>query len=148
MSVRGKISGLVLALVMTVVAVWTSVHFWGAQTPTGSSEAAAAAEKFQSLDANADGKLSADEYVAGRTPHELHRREFRVFDFDGDAFFTLEGYAPIAKGVSVAERGPLPDPMVKLVDRMAAALDERLKNWNERPQEELDATGFVAVLSG
>src|SRR5712691_3206575 len=108
---------------------------------------AAAGEKFKQLDKDADGRLSVDEYVAGRDSAPVHRRDFVMFDANGDGFLSLPEFTPIAQGVDAQVRGPLPDPVVKIVDLIAAALDKSLNNWDKRPDEEQDAPTFVHALS-
>ena len=102
--------------------------------------------KFKQLDHDGNGRLSVDEYVARREPADLYRRDFLMFDFDQDNFLSLGEFAPIANGVHGKVRGRLPDPFVKMVDQMAADLDRNLKNWDERPNEEIPIADLSASL--
>jgi Ca2+-binding EF-hand superfamily protein len=105
-------------------------------------------ERFAQADKDGDGKLSADEFVAGRGDEPTARRDFKLFDFDRDGALSPAEFAPIAVSVVGTERGPMPDPfMTKLVDVVTATLDKSLKNWNEHPEVEYDATEFIRQVS-
>lgn len=102
--------------------------------------------KFQEFDRDGNGKLTIDEYVGRREPNDLLRRDFLIFDFDRDRSFSLVEFAPIANGTAGYVRGPIPDPLVKIVDQVASELDRRLKNWDERPDEEVSTVAFLDAL--
>src|SRR5206468_11981762 len=65
-----------------------------------------------------------------------------------DSYLSLKEFTPIANGGDSAVRGPLPDPVDKVFDEIAAALDEDLNDWDKSPDEERDSRSyFVAVSS-
>jgi TolB protein len=107
-----------------------------------------AKERFTQADKDGDGQLSPEEFVIGRGDEPTARRDFKLFDFDRSGVLSPAEFAPIAVSIVGAKRGPMPDPfMTKLVDVVGAALDKSLKNWNEHPEVEYDATEFVRKLS-
>ena len=103
-------------------------------------------QKFKELDRDSDGLLSIDEYVAQRDPVGLYQRDFKLFDLNHDNSLTLVEFSPIAGGVHGNVRGPIPDPLVKLVDQITADMDVRLKNWNKRASNEIILAEFAAAL--
>lgn len=107
-----------------------------------------AKERFAAADNDGNGKLSPDEFIVGRGDEATARRDFKLFDFDRDGALSQAEFAPIAVSIVGAARGPIPDPfMTKLVDVVVAALDKSLKNWNEHPEVEYDATDFIRKIS-
>jgi len=117
------------------------------QADDNSSVAGPEAQAFRRLDQDSNGTLSVDEFVAGRQPASLYRRDFQLFDFDADGKMTLEEYLPISRGVEFPLRGPIPDPLQKLVDKTVATVDQKFRNWSERPNEEVGTAHFIQVMA-
>lgn len=129
---------------VSILFVATALPLIAADGPPASTEKAVS--KFKELDRDENGRLSLAEYVARREPADLYRRDFLIFDFDHDSSLSFEEFAPIALGVQGLVRGPIPDPLVQMVDSFLADLDKSLTNWNERPAEEIPIETFVSAL--
>ena len=114
--------------------------------PGGAAVPEKTVRKFQEFDRDGNGKLTTDEYVGRREPNDLLRRDFLIFDFDRDGSLSLVEFAAIANGTSGQLRGPVPDPVVKIVDQVVGELDGKLKNWDERPNEEVSIAAFLDAL--
>lgn len=105
--------------------------------------AARAAPAFASADRDRDGQLSLEEFQKDRGPADVARRDFRLFDRNADYRLTLDEFCAIPTVLPPDQRGPLPDPMLALVDTIAAKLDIACGNWHEAPDREIDAEDFI-----
>jgi len=58
------------------------------------NDPAAVAESFKALDKNGDGKLSLDEFKAGKTDAQEAEKSFKSLDKNGDGTLTQDEFAP------------------------------------------------------
>ena len=112
----------------------------------GTSVPQSVTQAFAMADRNADQKLTQDEFLVDRGPAESARRDFILFDQDGDNALNLAEFWSIPPAVQPEVRGPLPDPMQFLIDQVMSALDKSLDNWNEKPTVEVDAKAFTTAF--
>jgi Ca2+-binding EF-hand superfamily protein len=141
-----------------------------------------AAEYLRLLDLNHDGRLDLDEYTFN-TSRRDPPRDFRRFDKDRDQFlnkaellsavgdmprterllklFGSEGddrinyerYLTLPGLVPMQMRGPLPDPIVKLVEREMGRIDELWSAWDKNGDStlgpgEFQASGLARLVPG
>ncbi|MEK6261523.1 MAG: hypothetical protein AABP62_23235 [Planctomycetota bacterium] len=102
---------------------------------------------FAKADRNSDRQLTREEFLADRVPAEAAKRDFLLFDLDGDEALSLEEFSTLPTVAEPEFRGPLPDPMQVLVDQVMSALDKSLNNWKENPKVEVDAQAFITAFS-
>lgn len=102
------------------------------------------AAMFTQLDANTDGRLSADEYIRRPGKPELHLRDLKLFDFDGDKSLGRDEFAAIPGLAPPQMRGAIPDPYDHLLEQAVAALDESYRGWDQRPTLQVNVNSFVA----
>jgi TolB protein len=113
-----------------------------AQTPISTDKVIAA---FSNADRDSDKRLTLDEFLVKRGDPKVVTRDFRLFDLDADGYLSRDEFATVPTVIAPEHRGPLPDPMLGLVEQAVAAMDASFGNWNERPNEEIDAQQFIAA---
>ncbi|MCA9054647.1 MAG: hypothetical protein KDA75_12470, partial [Planctomycetaceae bacterium] len=92
---------------------------WAAQ-----GEHRTAVNLFRACDADQDGAISAVEWLEGLDEAAARKadRNRIVFDANGDGSLSLDEYSAIPGEVSLAERGPAPDPIVVLAEEQSSRL--------------------------
>ena len=98
------------------------------------------------LDVNNDGRLSAEEYAATGEATKLNRRDFVMFDTNGDGFLSLDEFSLITNGVEAGACGPSPI-LREIVSPDCAPPTKAFNDYNERPDEEFDSRDFVRKVS-
>lgn len=98
---------------------------------------------LQSLDQDGNGKLSETEYTGAGADAPRRRRDFRVFDFDGDKSLIPEELSAIPGALAPADRGPLPDPFDQILENAVAAMDQSYSNWDKNPAATFHAQTFT-----
>ncbi|MCG6156400.1 hypothetical protein [Rubinisphaera margarita] len=73
----------------------------------------------------------------------MHRRDFRLFDFDESGDLTPDEFSCLPGLVHPSERGPVPDPFDDMLDVALETLDELLEGWADEPEREIFNNGFV-----
>jgi TolB protein len=104
-------------------------------------------KEFSKADGNRDGRVSQDEFVVDRGPVEVAKRDFQLFDLNGDGALSVQEFWAVPPATASEVRGPLPDPIQILVSQMMTALDKSLANWHENPKVEVDAHALAAALT-
>lgn len=111
---------------------------------TAKGDDQAADRLFRSLDRDGRLGLSLEEYL--QHPHDdamVARRDFQLFDLDSDGILNRAEFATIPTIFDVKSRGPLPDPLMLLVDQAVLAMDESFGHWNLTPERAIEVSGFV-----
>lgn len=103
-------------------------------------------QAFSKADRNNDRVLTFDEFQVDRIPL-FARRDFQLFDHNRDEKLTLQEFWSIPQLIQTEPRGAIPDPLQSIVDQVAAALDQSLGNWNERPGLQQDAGLFATAFT-
>ena len=94
-------------------------------------EANPLAAEFHLRDKDGDGALTEDEYVAGGGPEKgALRRNFIVFDADGDHRMSLNEFFTVPSGQPDDQRGVIPDPIVMLSKSKLQAITDDWKVWD------------------
>jgi Ca2+-binding EF-hand superfamily protein len=104
------------------------------------------AQAFAKADSNGDGQLTLEEFLVDRGPANAAKRDFILFDQDGDSRLNQAEFWSVPPAVNPEVRGPLPDPMQFLVDQLMAALDKSLDDWNEHPEVVVNAKAFTTAF--
>ena len=102
---------------------------------------------FAQADKNGDGRVSLEEFSATRSSVDVANRDFRLFDLNGDGFMVVGEFSAVPNVVPGNDRGPLPDPMIALLDQVVAGLDKALGDWNEHPDAEVTSNHFITALN-
>lgn len=99
--------------------------------------------EFDTTDTDGNGTISEIEYLKRKGAQKVLKRDFKLFDFNGDGVLTKAEFSVTPGVVHPALRGPLPDPIEGL--RLAAidALDESFEGWSEKPEMTVHAQNFV-----
>ena len=102
------------------------------------SDAIPPAQRFRRWDDDKNGTLSEAEYVAhAGPPREIARRDFRLFDFDGNAALSMAEFSTLPTVVAPRDRGALPDEPIHArvqaqIERIEAAWDSLDKSGDGR----------------
>ena len=97
---------------------------------------------FRKHDADRDGVLDESELAGAVGDRPRARRLLKLFDRDGDGRISYEEFLTVPGMVAMQKRGPLPDPIVKLVDAQATAIDELWKEWDKNSDGVLSPEEF------
>ncbi len=146
---RMKLNSIVIPIVVWAGAFAMSTGVTSAaDIATDAALRAQAAKSFQQADRDGDQRLSLEEFVQCQPQPEVARRDFQIFDFDASRLLTRDEFFSCPTVLPPHLRGPMFDPLSRLVDEAVVALDEALGGWNLRPNEELDRNAVLAVING
>ncbi len=151
-----------LALALAISTCWASAARAAADEPAASKAAPQdkAAEKplteqFDQRDADKNGRLTRDEYIApvAEENRPARLRDFVVFDDNADGELTRAEFLCIASLAGPHERGPLPDPLETLVARRMAEIEKNWPAWdknrdNRLTPDEFETAGLRAAAPG
>ncbi|HEX7446293.1 MAG TPA: hypothetical protein VF306_02040, partial [Pirellulales bacterium] len=103
---------------------------------------------FRRIDRDSSGAVTEAELLrsTGKAAAEIER-DLGLFDRDGDGQFDLREFSALPKLVSFDERGAMPDPLMKLVDRYLTLVDTHWDAWDADRSGELSWTEFRDSLS-
>lgn len=109
---------------------------------------AAAKPTFASLDQDANGQLTADEFLAapGLPDPKIARRNFHVVDFNRDETLTEEEFRVLPGIVPVDDRGAVPDPVLEAAAAVLKTWREILSDADRNQDSELSATEWPAAV--
>jgi Tol biopolymer transport system component/Ca2+-binding EF-hand superfamily protein len=96
---------------------------------------------FDGRDKNKDGQLSDVEFVKvhPEANQPLHQRDFKLLDLNRDGQLSFSEFRNLPGTVPFAERGRMPDPIVKLVDEQMKKFEAGLKDWDANKNGKLEA---------
>src|SRR5262245_61781633 len=108
---------------------------------------------FRKHDSDHDGSLDETELAGAVGDRPRAARLLKLFDRDGDQRIGYEEFLTVPGMVAMQKRGPLPDPIVKLVDVQAAAIDELWKEWDKNADgalspEQFQSSGLARRIPG
>lgn len=131
-----------------VAGVLVLLAAWSGDSPAADREgddplAAKVTAEFRATDKDGDGAVSLEEFVQRKGDPALLKRDFQVFDFDGNRRLSENEFAAAAGLVPAAQREGVPDPYEGIVDEAMAALDETYGQWNDHPERTIPAPNFV-----
>ncbi len=135
---RGLLAGEVL------LCCWLLMAPAGAAEPVRSPVRAA----FDATDTNHDRLLSFKEYLAGEGNPDIRRRDFHLFNIDGNGRLSGTEFAAIPGLVAAPKRGAIPDPFNHLFDAAQAAMQKSLKQAGQRDAAGVPAPTFVLLVLG
>ena len=101
---------------------------------------------FQSRDTNQDGRVTAEEFVAS-FPKEKQpeaKRDFQLFNLDGDDQISLAEFCTIPGVVPLALRGELPHPLLPLIEKQMAAIESQWPNWDANGDNSLSSEEYAS----
>jgi len=104
--------------------------------------------RFNTFDRNTDEKLSEEEFLS-RFPEQENKvalRDFHLFDADSDEFLSQDEFLTVPTIARPPDRGPIPDPLVILVDQAVVAMDASFSNWDEKPNVKIPASQFTSAF--
>lgn len=132
-----------------IALVWAGSAYTGwSDDATNTNATVVIGQEFARLDRDQDQRLTLAEFLGGRGRQPVLERDFRLYDLDESGRLTRSEFASVSGLVDPSLRGKLPDPFDDLVDNAVAALDESYGNWNQRPNELVNAHIFVANFIG
>ena len=100
---------------------------------------------FVDRDVDASGVLSEAEYIADSQPEAARRkRDFLVFDADGDQQLSLDEFLTIPMGQSEIHRGVINDPVVRIAESRLTVMLGRWGQWDKNSDTTLDREEFTA----
>ncbi|MBD3673313.1 MAG: hypothetical protein HUJ26_07280 [Planctomycetaceae bacterium] len=101
-------------------------------------------DEFEKTDSNGNGSITEAEYQKRNAGLKVLKRDFRLFDFNGDQSLSEGEFACTPGVIHRSLRGPVPDPMEGL--RLAAvdALEDSFEQWQENPALEIDSAQFLS----
>jgi len=101
------------------------------------------AEAFRQLDADQDEGLALEEFLKWTGEPARLKRDFRLFDFDGNRRLSADEFRAASGLVPAAERGTIPDPFDGLLDQGVAALDDTYNHWDQNLAQTVPAPNFA-----
>ncbi len=100
---------------------------------------------FVERDADASGGLSKAEYVVDSQLDSARRkRDFLVFDADGNQQLSPEEFLTIPMGQSEIHRGVIGDPVIRIAESRLTGAIERWGQWDKNSDTTLDQEEFTA----
>ncbi|WP_417383428.1 EF-hand domain-containing protein [Gimesia sp.] len=110
---------------------------------------------FQTRDANRDGRVTAEEFIAS-FPEEKQpeaKRDFQLFNLDGDDQLTLAEFRTIPGVVPLTLRGEIPHPLLPLIDKQMAAIVSQWQKWDANgdhslSSEEYESSKLITYIPG
>lgn len=100
---------------------------------------------FVGRDLDASQGLSEAEYIADSQPDSAGRkRDFSVFDVDGNQQLSLDEFLTIPMGQSELHRGVINDPVIRIAESRLTMMLERWGQWDRDSDTALDRDEFVA----
>lgn len=104
------------------------------------------ASEFRRLDMDADGTLTLEEAQWGAVTqnYPIVKRDFAIFDLNGDGALSLDEFRANPSVALPQQRGPLPDPLLELVESKIAALRAQFEAAEKSRNGELNAQEFAA----
>lgn len=105
---------------------------------------------FGREDLDGDGRLSQDEHLFSLEMHErgAGKRDFKLFDFDQDGFWSQDEFRANPGQAVLTERGPVPDPLVRQVEGLFEKIQGKLKSADADENGSVDATEFATAQPG
>jgi Ca2+-binding EF-hand superfamily protein len=110
---------------------------------------------FLARDRNGDERLTEEEYLQPEPDDKraAAKRDFRVFDFNRDGVLTHEEFLAIPSRVRKEQRGPLPDPVVALLESRLSELQSQWNKWDINgdgglDREEFTRSGIARTIPG
>ncbi|WP_437186635.1 hypothetical protein SH668x_003795 [Planctomicrobium sp. SH668] len=97
------------------------------------------AERFQQLDTDKDKSLTIDEYLVGSTSPERSKRDFLVFDINGNQQLSLAEFSAIPSDLNAQGRGEIEDPYDDLLTAAIDSAEQIIADWknDQVPSNEL-----------
>ena len=106
-------------------------------------------DAFRSRDVDKDGLLSEQEFVADGGPKtSVFRRDFHVFDANGDGQMTPEEFLTIPYFASENQPIAIPDPVVLLSRKRLTDVKEHWAGWDKDGDGFLDKIEFASAKIG
>lgn len=102
---------------------------------------------FRRQDLNQDGLLTLQEHQFGLEQHPVaaSRRNFALFDWNRDGQWTFDEFRSVPGHTLPAERGPVPDPLVQLMESRDKGIQDRWSTWDRNSDGTLDPGEFEAA---
>ncbi len=100
---------------------------------------------FRNLDGNGDQHLSLQEFVSNHKAISLFTRDFGVLDFDGDQQLTYDEYASHPTLVPRRHRTPVPDPVLKLIEKQIEGIERGWKVFDNDESGTLSEVEFDSI---
>lgn len=101
---------------------------------------------LRARDTDKDGLVTVEEFVAADKAKEAPlRRDFRVFDADGDGRLSEAEFRSMPYWGTDDQRGPIADPIVDLAQSHKKRLLERWGDWNKDQDGGLSVAEFAAA---
>ena len=105
-------------------------------------------EIFKTLDADKNGALTSDEYVAvDKTKEPLLRRDFLVFDADGNGRMSVAEFLTMP-ATPEDQRLAIPDPVVILSTKKFTEFSALWNEWDRDKDGSLSADEFQQAMPG
>jgi len=100
---------------------------------------------FVERDGDASGGLSEGEYVGDSQPDSARRkRDFLVFDADGNQQLSLDEFLTIPMGQVENHRGVINDPVIRLAESRLTSMLDKWGQWDKNSDMALDREEFTA----
>lgn len=115
------------------------------ESPRPSATKKDAKAGFGILDTDKDERLTEAEYLQPE-PDEKRaaaKRDFHVFDLNRDDALTHEEFLTIPSRIRKEQRGPLPDPVVSLMESRLSQIESQWSNWDGDGDGGLDRDEFT-----
>jgi Ca2+-binding EF-hand superfamily protein len=108
---------------------------------------------FQSLDTDQDQQLTEKEFLGGGRDAKVGRRDFRLFDLNGDGKLSQGEFLLSPEYVPLEQRGSLPDPVTARVEQRFQEIQKQWKGWDRNAdgqlaQDEFTASGLSRAVPG
>jgi len=102
------------------------------------------AREFAKRDADRDGKLTVNEYLANVAVDQQpqHRRDFKVFDANHDGALTLTEFSAVPQMAGTVKRIAPKDPVVTFAEQLAARVATQFQSADANRDGVLDEAEF------